>query len=362
MEHKSQIVVRAIRIAAGCCLSIWIAQLLHLEYAVAAGSITFLSVITTRWESLRLMGARLVGFCLTASLAWVIFHFAQSRWLAFGLFVFLLALVTDLLGWRSTLAVNVVIGTHFLSEYDFGAEFIFNELLLVLVGTTVGFCANLFQTNALVQRQIRREIASADKKMQEILRQIADGLQKGRISKQSAGKGSRAWEETAALEEHLQSCLAKAYEYRDNHFATHPEYYACYFEMRLGQCEILDSLQEEMGRLRRFPVQAEAVAEILAYVAEHVMERNEPAAQLERLERLLEDMKRSPLPVSREEFENRAVLYHILMELEEFLKLKKKFVELLTEEQVERYWGKPERQDEKSFRKKERTKWKKRSN
>ena len=50
MERKSKYFLQVLRIALGCCLSIWIAELLHLEYAISAGSITFLSVITTRWS------------------------------------------------------------------------------------------------------------------------------------------------------------------------------------------------------------------------------------------------------------------------------------------------------------------------
>ena len=50
-------------------------------------------------------------------------------------------------------------------------------------------------------------------------------------------------------------------------------------------------------------------------------------------------MKDSPLPVTREEFEDRAVLYGILMDLEYFLQLKKEFADGMTQEQVRRYWG-----------------------
>lgn len=239
MERKSKYFLQALRIALGCCLSIWIAELLHLEYAIYAGSITFLSVITTRWESLRIMGARIASYVVTAALAGVIFHFVQSRWIAFGFFMFLLVLVIRALGWDSTLAVNVVIGTHFLANMDFGLGFILNELMLVLVGTAVGVFVNLFQNTSRIQKLIRQEIAVADRNMQEILRQIVKEL-------------------------------------------TVPE------------------------------------------SSENVWK------QLEELE--------TPLPASREEFENRAILYHILMDLEEFLKMKKKFVDSLTEDQMERYW------------------------
>ena len=49
-------------------------------------------------------------------------------------------------------------------------------------------------------------------------------------------------------------------------------------------------------------------------------------------------MKQQPLPVTREEFESRAILYHILMDLEEFLIAKKRFVEELDDVKLETYW------------------------
>ena len=49
-------------------------------------------------------------------------------------------------------------------------------------------------------------------------------------------------------------------------------------------------------------------------------------------------MKKEGLPVNREEFESRAVLYHILMDLEEFLVFKQRFVKGLNERQKREYW------------------------
>ncbi len=49
-------------------------------------------------------------------------------------------------------------------------------------------------------------------------------------------------------------------------------------------------------------------------------------------------MKKEELPKSREEFENRAILYHILMDMEEFLVYKQRFVRSLDERQKKLYW------------------------
>lgn len=50
-------------------------------------------------------------------------------------------------------------------------------------------------------------------------------------------------------------------------------------------------------------------------------------------------MRGEELPKTREEFENRAVLYHILMDLQDFLRYKADFVSKLNQEQLTRYWN-----------------------
>ncbi|MBM6854064.1 hypothetical protein H6B11_07815 [Mediterraneibacter glycyrrhizinilyticus] len=132
--------------------------------------------------------------------------------------------------------------------------------------------------------------------------------------------------------------MGDAYEYQDNTFQSHPGYYIDYFEMRMKQLSILHNLHYEVKRLRMIPAQAQIVADYIRYVSSYVVEHNSPEAQIRKLEQIFIDMKDEPLPESREEFENRAVLYHILMDLEEFLIMKRRFVNGLNEKQRERYW------------------------
>lgn len=63
-----------------------------------------------------------------------------------------------------------------------------------------------------------------------------------------------------------------------------------------------------------------------------------PEDQLENLKQIFMDMKKEELPKDREEFESSALLYHIMMDIEEFLKYKIAFVENLSERQRKAYW------------------------
>ena len=81
-----------------------------------------------------------------------------------------------------------------------------------------------------------------------------------------------------------------------------------------------------------------ALGENLVDMADYVVEMNIPDQQIEKLEEISEQMKQEELPKTREEFEGRALLYHILMDLEEFLVYKKRFVNGLDEKKLRIYW------------------------
>ena len=149
------------------------------------------------------------------------------------------------------------------------------------------------------------------------------------IAKYLSGQPARKhlWRELTSIESQMRRAIREAFEYEGNTYGEDAAYYARYFAMRLDQCRILHNLQREMQKIKNMPVQAQVVADYIRYMSQHVRELNEPTLQLQRLEEIFLAMKEEPLPVSRAEFESRAVLYHILMDLEEFLLEKKRFVD-----------------------------------
>ena len=86
------------------------------------------------------------------------------------------------------------------------------------------------------------------------------------------------------------------------------------------------------------PKQALVIADYMMYMADYIVEMNIPDQQIKKLEEISEKMKTEELPKTREEFEGRALLYHILMDLEEFLVYKKRFVNELDEKKLSIYW------------------------
>lgn len=334
MENKKKgerALLLAGKIAVGSGAAIYIANLLHLEYASSAGIITLLSLLATKWETVKMSLFRLISFLVTAGLAWLIFPRISSKWIAFGIIILIIVFLTEMLGLRGTLSVNAVAVTHFMTDPVITIEAVLNELMLVLIGVAFAFLLNMFHFNHNRKKDITDGISRIEKRLQDIIYDLAFYLLNQKIERD-------VWEELRALENTIKEYRKEAYEYQENTFQTHAGYYKDYFEMRLNQCNMLDTLHTEISKMRSMPKQAEVVANYMYYLADYVTERNIPDAQIDKLNQIFEEMAWEDLPGTREEFENRALLYHVLMDIEEFLNYKAEFIKSLDEIQKKEYW------------------------
>lgn len=68
------------------------------------------------------------------------------------------------------------------------------------------------------------------------------------------------------------------------------------------------------------------IASFLDEIVDHISDMHTPDHQLHKLDQLVTEIQDQNLPGSRDEFLSKARLYHILMDLEEFLVFKKRFI------------------------------------
>ncbi len=329
----TQMFLLAAKIGIGVSVAIYIAELLQLQYATSAGTITLLTLITTRWGTLRLSVQRLITYAISVLFCWLVFLVVPSLWIAYGVFLFFITLLIEWLGWRGTLSVNAVIGVHFLATQNFSMAFVVNELLLVTIGIAIAIVLNLVHINNAHENGIINRMRHVEHQMKLILTELAGYL----VGEKS---GDSVWDDLKALEKELEEDLELANEYHNNTFHSHQDYYMAYFEMRMKQCGALHNLHSEMKRMREMPKQAHIVADFISDITEYVTEMNDPIKQIDELKGILQRLREEPLPQTQEEFENRAELYHVLMDMEEFLLYKKRFVEEINETQFRIYWKK----------------------
>jgi len=321
--NKKMLVIfmQALKIAIGSSAAIYIAKRFDLQFATSAGIIALLTILTTKLETLWLSFLRMVMFVVTTFLSWLLFENIESEWLSYGLFLLIMVILCEWLGWKATISVNAVIGTHFLATNDFSKAFIGNELLLLVIGVSLAIVLNVFWGTDTLKGKIKHNMQYAEEKLRIIQVELASYLLHRETERD-------VWADIRNLEEHIQHFIEQSYEYQGNTIRKHSYYYVEYFEMRLKQCGALHNLHSEMRKIRKMPIQAKLVADYISELPPYIHEMNDPAPQIEKLEALSAQMAEEELPKTHEEFEARAMLYHVIMDLEEFLIYKRRFIEM----------------------------------
>ena len=316
---RRKMAIKVVKIAVGSCMAVAVAQFFELPYATSAGIVTLLTVQNTRRDTIRLAAERLLSFLLSVLLVFVCFRYiGKLEWVNYGVYIFLMVHVCYFFGWENTISVNAVMGTHYLLTPDYSLNFAASELAVIAIGTALALLMNWHMPSNL--KILREDIRKAEDDMQQVLQELACYLE-GKLD------GAHIWLDLDQLEQSIHRGLDRAHEHAHNTLSEEDHYYIEYMEMRLQQCALLQAIRHRVWKIDGMPEQAKIISDYLRYLVPYVHEKNIPDRQSADLQQVFDQMKQQPLPESRDEFESRAILYHVLLDLEDFLFVKKRFAD-----------------------------------
>lgn len=329
-------VMKIFKIAVGSCMAIIIATLLQLSNGVSAGIITLLSIQDTKKETILITSKRMAAFFLALIIAFFCFHLFGYYPTTVGIFLLIFVTVCSLLSLQDGISTNTVLVTHFFVAKSMDWFWIRNEFLILFIGSSIGVFMNLYIPSNLNmihadQRKVEEEIQLILNKMSVILLEQTKTIYDINYF--------------YYLDELLETSLTRAYANMQNTLLNDTRYYIEYLDMRKNQCQILKRIYVDICRLDRVPRQTYIISDFIKQVSIGFHEYNNVKKLQSHLKDMKLFMKQEPLPVTRKEFENRAILHRIIYELEEFLLLKSEFVENLSEKQIKRYWQVTEETD-----------------
>lgn len=313
---KKEDIVKLIKYVVGSVVAVLLAAALRLEFAYAAGIITLLTIQDTKKETVKIAAKRIVIFIIMTILSAAIFPLAGYHVWAFGVVLIPYLICCIALDMKEAIAPIAVLCTHYISAGSCNAGMILNEFLILVIGAGVGILLNMFMPDSrakLVEYQ-----RTVDDKMIHILKRMALYMERDNKSDYTG----ECFEE---LDKMLINLKKEALYYMNNHFLGENDYYYEYMQMRARQCSILKRVYSDIVRLTTTPQQVRALADFVEKIANEFAEENDVQGLLEELEALKESYTVSELPKSREEFENRAMLYHIMEDLKVFLQIKREF-------------------------------------
>lgn len=308
---------QSIKITLAVSVSIWVASKLGLDYALSAGVITLLSVLDIKRKSLLIGLQRFYTAIIAMTIASVLFTLFHFSIFSFGLFLFIYIPIVLKLDARAGLVVNTVLVTHIFALEIINFHIILNEIMLLLIGIIIALIFNLHVPNS--ERSIKKLQQKLEDQLKGVLRLMASSLR-------NYCEINGMYTTLAEFKSTISEGLKQAEELHNSYYMKNNHYYIDYFKMRRNQFRRLEYMQEHCNRVFITLDEAKPLSDFTERLAEQIHEYNTGLTLLEELDGLRGDYKKTELPKTREEFENRAMLFQFLNDLEEVIKIKMEFM------------------------------------
>ncbi|MGL4252698.1 MAG: aromatic acid exporter family protein [Fusobacteriaceae bacterium] len=311
LDHK------VLKSAAATVLSITIAQQLELKYALTAGIIAIISIQGTRKEGFKVAFDRVIATIIGLLVSDILFYFMGYSYLVLGIFILIFMPICVRFNLIQGFLVNVVLATHLISEQSSSMSLLINEFALLLIGLGTALLFNLYMPD--LNRELRKMSEDMGKTIQNILLDMSQSLkcncvsvEEKKLFDQLKELGNRA--RLMAINEFNNSIIS-------NNTMT-----IDYFNMRYVQYKILKRMRLSFSRLYQITEHALIISRLMESISYCTFEDDEVDQVLVDIRNCKEEFRNSELPKTREEFENRAVLYEFLNDLEEFATVVKEFL------------------------------------
>ena len=297
-DLKNKIVI-FVKMTVGSIVSILISLYFGLSYAITAGVVSILSLEQTKKKSFEVAYKRLIISFFGLLVSSLLYSICSFGWISLFLSISLIVIFGLLFSLKEGIVVSVVLISHSFVDKDLSYQT--NALFILLVGVLVALVLNLFMPSN--EKEIQKEINDID----GMVRTILDDLINYRPL------------DFSEIENRIKIALSELRTEQDNSIFSKWDYRTSYIQMRLSQVEHLKSIEKlRLGASRR----EEPIDDFLIRVKNNIGLENKATSLLEELHQLELFYKKTDLPKTREEFEQRAYLYLVLIELKSFLNQK----------------------------------------
>ena len=304
--------LRTIKTVIASVLAILIATQLHLLYATAAGIIAILSVGNTKKTSLKSGLGRVLSLGLAIILSFICFTTLGFHTWAFGVFLLVFIPLSIRFNLADAIVVNSVLITHFLVEKSFSWQMILNETLLMTIGVGLALLLNLYMPDN--EKQLKEDIKAIEEDFRTIIFAMAAHLNLEKIAPLD--------DACLDLRSKLRAALNQAHIHQKNQWLSEEDYYSDYFSMRLAQLRILRDMVNLLIEIDIDGLFVDELRKVLISTAENFAEENDGKLILWQIEAVYQNYRQKPLPQTREEFENRALLFQFLQSFRSFIEIK----------------------------------------
>lgn len=314
MKKLQRYKMKILKYAIGSLAAFIIAEIFHLQYAISTPVITLLTIQNTKKETMTVTINRILSFVVAVILSTITFQLFSYSPLSFGIFILLFSASCVGANLMDGFISSTVLITHIYMNKAIDAQILMNEVAIMIIGISIGVLLNLFMQNE--EKEINENQKFIESRLYELLLDLSSLLN----NEESSFSVHR--DEMKVL---LNETRSKSIENRDNRLIANTTYYIEYVNMRMQQVDILNQIYHSIRHIEAQTQYVEPISKFMIHIGESLDEYNSAEGLLEELEELKIFYEQSELPASRKEFEERAVLYGVIMQLESFLIIKLQF-------------------------------------
>ena len=307
---------KTFKIALSATIAIIISNYLGLKFGVTSGIIAILSIQDTKKEALLVGARRMVSSAMAILLSFILYILLGNNPMVFGLFLLIFIPLTNIFKVNEGMVVGSVLSTHLLISSNIDIFWIINEAKLTIIGIGVAMLFNLY--SASLEGDFKENKGKIEEQYRLILADMAVSL---------VTQSVPIYEKEVLLnvEELIKNTKLIVQRINNNHLFKINNYYVSYIDMRAIQLDAIKRMKRHFARADMTYEQTRILSEFTSDVAINIHEDNDCIELIDKLTLLRKEYEMMDLPKDRNEFENRALLFQFLNDLEDFLIIKKEF-------------------------------------
>ncbi|AOR23439.1 aromatic acid exporter family protein [Clostridium taeniosporum] len=307
---------KTVKAALAATIAIFISNYIGIEFAVTSGVIAILSIQNTKREAMIISVRRILASIIAIALSYVLYMLLGNTPVIFGIFLLIFIPITKYAKITEGTIVGAVLSTHLLSSNNINFYWITNEINLTIIGIGVAMAFNLYTVS------LEEEFESNKEKIEEYYRIILSDMALSLVTQSVPIYEQQILNDSEKL---IKNTKEIAQQINNNYILKNDYYYIRYIDMRMLQLDTIKRMKKHFSKFYMTYEQTKLLSEFTNDIAMNIYEYNDCINLINKLNSLRRDYKSMSLPANRDEFENRALLFQFLNDLEEFLIIKKEF-------------------------------------
>ncbi|VEU82870.1 aromatic acid exporter family protein [Acholeplasma hippikon] len=296
-----------------------IAYLLGIENFILVGVIGILSVSITKKDSLVNGLKRYIDVLFALTLSTILYLL-----FGFELHILVLFIALFVFGSYATkidvgLVPSIVLANHVYAYQGFDWPFFIDEVLIITIGTGVALLVSMLYPQDW-NKKIKEQILDVDQKIKDYLFMLSILLN------QKEGK-EVFFEHHILLNQEITKKINDAEIVDKNIIFQNDHRYLAYLYMRRNQVNYINNMYKSAAKIKFYHEYQKIIAKYIEELIQDIGDENKANYQLEKLKNLRDKFSKEELPKTRTEFETRAMLFHIIEDLDSMLNAKKLFHE-----------------------------------